>query len=243
MLFALCVGSFVQGAIGFAFGIVALPILLWAGVPLSVSVAVLLSAVVTQCATGAWRFRSSVVWGDVLPMFGYRVVAMPVGVALLALLDGMGLNYAKAAVGAVVLAAVLANAVFRPAPRERVHRAWTPAVGLSSGVLAGALGIGGPPVVLWVGAHDWPTRRTRVFLWVTFGMLTPVQLSVMGWRFGWPVLLGVAVGLASTPVVVLAGKLGADVGDRFSRRQLRGIAYVLLAAVGVGCLLSPVLGR
>ena len=33
-----------------------------------------------------------------------------------------------------------------------------------SGVLAGLCGMGGPPLVLWAMAHDWPTQRIRGFL-------------------------------------------------------------------------------
>lgn len=239
MLVSLTVGAWVQSAIGFGYALVALPPMLWLGVPVPAAVAAVLASVVVQCATGAYRFRAEARWSDVLPVTAFRVAAMPVGVALLVLLDRLDPAWARGAVGVAVLLAVGISAGFRPEPRARLPRAWIPVAGLSSGLLAGSLGIGGPPVVLWANAHDWPTRRTRVFLWLTFLLLTPIQLAWMLIQFGRPLLVPIAIGLAATPLLLAAGRLGADLGDRLSRRQLRRVAYTVLALIGLTSALSP----
>lgn len=243
MLLCLSVGAWVQSAIGFGYAIVALPPMLWLGVPLPAAVAATLASVFVQCGTGAYRFRADVHWGDVLPMSLFRIAVMPVGVALLALLDRQDPTWARATVGLAILLAVGLNAGVQPKPRASIPRVWTPVAGISSGLLAGSLGIGGPPVVLWAGAHDWPTRRTRAFLWLLFLLLTPLQLGWMLTRFGPPLVGPIAIGLAATPLVILTGRLGSDAGDRLSRQQLRRVAYALLAAVGLASLLSPLLAQ
>ncbi|MEM9753790.1 MAG: sulfite exporter TauE/SafE family protein [Planctomycetota bacterium] len=243
MLLCLTAGAWVQSAIGFGYAIVALPAMLWTGVSLPAAVAATLASVVVQCGTGAYRFRAEVWWGDVLPMAVFRIAAMPVGVALLAMLDENDPAWARGAVGAVVLLAVALNAGFRPKPRAALPRVWTPVTGVSSGLLAGSLGIGGPPVVIWASAHDWPTRRTRAFLWLTFLLLTPPQLAWMLLRFGHSLLIPIAVGLATTPLVIFAGRLGSNAGDRLSRQQLRRVGYAGLTVIGLISLASPLLAR
>jgi len=145
----------------------------------------------------------------------------------------------KQAVGAVLLSIVTLTVVFRPRPRERVAGKWSLPVGFSSGALSGTTGMGGPPVVLWMIAHDWSTQRGRGFLWSLFLLLLPVQIVLMIWGFGWPVVWAVAGGLVMMPLVLLSSHVGGSVGSRWSRPAARRVVLGLLMVLAGVSILGP----
>ena len=239
----LMLGAFVQGAVGFAYGMIAIPVLLWAGLSLPQSVALVSTTVIVQTSAGVWRFRKHVVGRDLPGVAVGRYAGLPVGLLVMAALDGANRGAMKQAVGALLLAIVTLTVAFKPAPRERVAARWSLPVGFSSGVLSGAIGMGGPPVVLWMIAHDWSTQRGRGFLWSLFLMLLPVQLALMVWGFGRPVLWAVVGGLAITPLVLLSSHIGGSVGSRWSRPAARRVVLGLLVVLAVTSLAAPLIGR
>lgn len=238
-LLGLMLGAFVQGAVGFAYGMIAIPVLLWAGLSLPESVALVSTTVIVQTAAGVWRFRTHVVWRDLPGVAAGRYAGLPVGLLIMAALDGAGRGAMKQAVGAVLLAIVALTVAFRPKPRERVRARWSLPVGFSSGVLSGTTGMGGPPVVLWMIAHDWSTQRGRAFLWSLFLLLLPVQLALMAWGFGRPVLWAVVGGLVTTPLVLLSSHVGGSVGSRWSRPAARRVVLGLLVVLAAVSIVGP----
>lgn len=241
-LTGLVLGAFVQGAVGFAYGMIVIPVLLWAGLSLPQSVALVSTTVIVQTAAGVWRFRQHVVARDLVGVAVGRYAGLPIGLLVMAALDGVNRGAMKQAVGALLLTIVTLIVVFKPAPRERVAARWSLPVGLSSGALSGAIGMGGPPVVLWMIAHDWSTQRGRAFLWSLFLMLLPVQLGLMVWGFGRPVLWAMVAGLAMTPLVLLSSYVGGTVGSRWSRPVARRVVLGLLVVLAVTSLVAPLLG-
>ncbi|MEM7624950.1 MAG: sulfite exporter TauE/SafE family protein [Planctomycetota bacterium] len=239
---ALGLGAFVQGAVGFAYGLISTPLLIWIGLPLPTAVAWVLTAVLTQTLTGCWRFRRSIVWRDLPGMMVGRMLGLPAGLVMMGWLTERGVDAVKQGIGAVLLGVVLLIGLLRPEPRERVSRRWVAPVGLSSGALSGLTGMGGPPLVLWVVAHDWPTERSRVYLWALFLQLMPIQLALMVWKFGPTVAWAVLGGLMATPLIVVAGDWGSRLGSRWSRQRLRTITLGVLMLMAVVSIAGPWLG-
>ncbi len=235
----LLLGAFVQGAVGFAYGMIAIPVLLWAGLSLPQAVALVSMTVIVQTAAGVWRFRRHVVWRDLPGVAAGRFAGLPAGLWLMAVLDGAGRGAMKQAVGAVLLAVVGLTVACRPVPRAKVAARWSLPVGFGSGLLSGTTGMGGPPVVLWMIAHDWSTQRGRGFLWSLFLLLLPVQLALMVWGFGRPVLAASAGGLVMTPLVLLASHVGGSVGSRWSRPVARRVVLGVLVMLGVSTVVAP----
>ncbi len=259
---ALSAGMWVQGALGFGSAIVALPILVWGGLTLPVAVAAVLVSVVVQTAEGTWRFRDALVPRDVGVMLVLRMIGLPVGLALMVWLAALEPGQVRQAVGVVVLLAVALVAWDGAGGRSRreatargpvehedpkaprlARRLWTAVAGVGSGLMAGAVGMGGPALVLWANTMPWNARRTRVFLWCSFLLVSPLQLALMGWRFGSPIGWGALAGLAATPAVVAAGWLGSNAGDRLSPRQFRAAGLVLLALMGLASVVGPALSN
>ena len=93
--------------------------------------------------------------------------------------------------------------------------------------------MGGPPLVLWVMAHDWANRKTRAFLYGSFGASMPLQIAVFGVALGWPAVRGAVAGAAFSPAVVLGSLVGLAIGNRFSKPLLRRLAYGLLVVIAL----------
>lgn len=228
-----------QGAVGFGSGLLAIPLMLWAGVGLPVAIGTLPGAVLVQTGYSAWRYRVHVRWRETVWLTVARYVTLPVGVWLLVLLAGQTLGLAKQVIGVALALVVAVQWVARVRPRARVHWAWTPIAGGLSGLMAGAIGMGGPPLVLWVMAHDWPSRRSRAFLWVLFLLVMPPQVALLVWQFGWPVVQALGVGLAAAPLVLAGAHVGEKLGERLNRRRLRQVALVLLLILAVASIVGP----
>lgn len=238
----LALGAFVQGATGFGFGLVSVPLLIWIGLPVPVAVTLVLTGTLTHTASGCWRHRREIVWADAWPVMALRTAAMPLGLAVMFWMAGQGLGVVKQVVGVVLLVAVGLIVVARPKPRAKIRPGWTAAAGLVSGTMSGMIAMGGPPVVMWVMAHGWSAHRSRVFLWLMFLQLMPLQLAVMGGRFGGAVWWAIAAGVVATPVLVLAGAWGARAGANWSRQKLRAVTLVMLVAIAVVSIIGPWLG-
>jgi|GEM_PF-188860 len=236
---SLGVASFVQGVIGFGAGMIAVPIMVWVGVDLPLAVAALLPAVLVQTGYGVWRFRRDWVWRDLIHLNVYRLPLMPVGIGIMALVAGADVDLIKQYVGGLLLLAVGLMVVGRVEPREKVSAKWTALAGATSGVLAGAVGMGGPPVVLWVQAHAWSTRRIRTYLWSCFLLISPLQMLALSMVFGARIWAVALVGFLATPLILLATWGGSRVGDRLDRTRLRQIAFLVLIGLGVWMLAGP----
>jgi uncharacterized protein len=192
-----------QGAVGFGAGLFAIPLMVWAGVGLPAAIAVTLGGVVVQTGWNLYRYRGFVRFRDTLPLFFLRVLTLPVGVGLLGVLVTFGQVRVKQAIGVMLLLVLGFQWVLKVKPRERVCWCWTVLAGCASGLTAGLVGMGGPPVVLWVMAHDWPAKKSRAFLWATFLMLSPVNALLLVYEFGGEMWWWMLLGLSLAPLVVV----------------------------------------
>jgi len=239
---ALVFACALQGAVGFGAGMFAIPLMVWAGVGLPESIAVTLGGVVVQTGWNLYRYRDHVRVRDTLPLFFLRVLTLPVGIVLLGVLVSFGQARVKQVIGGVLLMILIFQWLLKVGPRERVAWGWTVLAGCASGLTAGLVGMGGPPAVLWVMAHDWPAKQARAFLWATFLMLTPVNAVLLAWKFGGGIWGPVLLGLCLAPLVVLGSEAGMRAGALMSRQRLRVAAFGLLLLLALASLLGPVLG-
>ncbi len=239
---ALVFACALQGAVGFGAGLFAIPLMVWAGVGLPESIAVTLGGVMVQTAWNLYRYRDHVSLRDTLPLFYLRVLTLPVGIVLLGVLVSFGQARVKQAIGGMLLLVLVLQWAMKVKPRDHVGWGWTVLAGCASGLTAGLVGMGGPPVVLWVMAHDWPAKKARAFLWATFLMLSPVNTVLLVWKFGGGIWGPVLLGLCLAPLVVLGSEAGMRAGGLMSRQRLRAAAFGLLLLLALASLLGPMLG-
>ena len=99
--------------------------------------------------------------------------------------------------------------------------------------------MGGPPLVLWVTAHDWTSKRMRGTLFTLFFLTTPAQLYFFAHRFGHELWQTAGLGLGLFPVVLLGTLPGLWIGSRFSSEVLRKLAFGLLAVIAIYAIVQP----
>ncbi|MBD3240577.1 MAG: TSUP family transporter [Chitinivibrionales bacterium] len=228
-----CLAGMAQSAVGFGYALFATPPLVMIGLPLPNVIALISTCSLLQAIIGVRRLRGSVPWRLSLTAMGVRLAGVIVGLFLLRELVALSAEQVRLVVGCVLCVLVGIQLIWRPRPVQSMHWAWGGLAFACSGLLAGFCGMGGPPLVLWSMAHDWPTRKTRGFLFGVFATAIPTQLALLWLTFGTPVLKYTAIGVAMLPLVYLGAMVGLPIGNRLGRTRLRRIAYVILLALGI----------
>ncbi|MEM1416303.1 MAG: sulfite exporter TauE/SafE family protein [Myxococcota bacterium] len=234
-------GATVQSAIGFGMGLVSIPLLVWLGHPLPHAVALVIGASLFQTAYGTWLMRRHVVWRRTFVLGAFQAVGALAGIAGMALLVGTSDATVKQGVGAMVLAALLAQLAFRPAPRERLPFVWLGVAGLLAGFFGGLVGMGGPPLVFYALAHRWERDVTRAFLWSQFCLAMPVVTALLSAQFGTGVLRFVGIGASMVPVLFVGVRLGLYLTRHWSPEVLRRAGLAMLFAIALMSLVRPLL--
>lgn len=180
--------------------------------------------------------RRSIRWRGVLLIAAGVVAGVPVGTWALGAADPALL---VVALGAFL---VVAGGGFLAAPEHRTVTwpGWSaPLVGMLSGLLSGALGTGGPPLVLYFKLSGADKAAFRGNLMAVFLLLTLVR---------WPsyALAGLITGprLAAAALLLPAVLLGAVAGHRLQldlpEARFRRLISVALVALGVVLLVREV---
>ena len=230
---AIFLGGIIQGAIGFAYALFVTPIMVWMGVPLPYTVVIVATCSFTQASLGLWHLRSTLPWKEAVWVTAARVPTMAIGVIVLKSISGLDPGTIKMIVGLVICFLVVIQVTFKVKPVERVHIAWSALAFTSSGFLAGLIGMGGPPLVMWVLAHNWSNEKTRSFLFAVIAGTGPILIGQLSFTFGVEILKGVLTGILLTPVVYLGSRVGMPLGNRMPKPMLRNIAYLVLIFIGL----------
>lgn len=234
-------GALLQGALGFGIALFALPLMVWVDVPLPVAIAVVHTTSVGQMGWGCWKYREHILWKPAAGVNLGRLATLPLGVLTLAYLVSLGTGPVKLVVGVALLLAVVIRTAVRVQPREKVRWWWAALAGTTSGYLGGVVGMSGPPIVLWVTAHNWSTDKTRAMMWSSMLPVTPVIVALMMYKFGMPVVYGTLLGLALLPLTVMGAMVGTDLGAKLSAHRLRGAALVVLTIIALASVIEPIL--
>jgi uncharacterized membrane protein YfcA len=235
----LFLSSTLQSIIGFAFNLLAIPLLLWSGFTLAQAVAITSIPILIQVSVATWKLRGDVPWREVLPAAGIRYLFLPVGISLLYWVNTFQPTQVKQIVGALLLLILAMQTGVRIAPRERLPLFWDLLAFALSGVMLGMIAMGGPPVVLWLMAHDWGARKTRAFMAALFLLVAPVQVALLWWKLGTEVADAFLWGLGMTPLVVAGSLLGIRLGNRLDRQRLRRAILLFLFLTALVSLASP----
>ena len=227
--------TLVRSALGFGEALIAVPLVAFVlPVEVAAPVAVLVSVTVAAIVLAQdWRHVNlrSAAW-----LVCSTVVGIPVG---LLLLRSVPEPLVKAALG-VVVAGFAALGLWRKAVYELRDDRFAWFFGMSAGVLGGAYGMNGPPLVIYGALRRWSPARFRATLQ---GYFLPASLIGM---FGyWIAGLWTArvnrLFLLSLPAVLLAIPLGRAINTRLKARRFLVVVHGGLLASGIGLLLQAVL--
>jgi uncharacterized membrane protein YfcA len=235
-------GSLLQGALGFASGLIGVPLLILSGFSQLEATVINFISTAPQNVFGAVQLSEHVEWRDVVWPTIFRAVAMPIGFFALEHTRELDHSIVKQIIGAFVLASVLTVMLLRGRPRERPPRSWTAAAFLTSGFLMGFGAIGGAPMVVYVNNLTWSAARSRAFMFLTSATLVPVMASYMIWKYHAIASAPATAALLVMPSVLLALGIGLRIGHRFDKARFRRVTYGLLIFVSLFAILSPPVG-
>ncbi len=231
--------SCLQASVGFAAGLLGIPLLLWAGNSLPDAQVMIITAMLPQNALALWRLRSHVKANEVAGPALIRLAFLPLGILGMAYVVANSSDLIKPLVGGIVLAAVAAQTLHAQQWKNAGRWYWVlTAFGLS-GLLQGFSGMSAPPMLLWIHGQRFAAKRARSFLFAIYLSSFLPQLVIMLLTFGPGIIRGVQISLIALPLVVLGAIIGLKVGNRLGDRWLRPVTYVLLVWMAIACLLDP----
>ncbi len=223
----IAVASFVLGLAGFGIGLVALAFLPFLMAPHTAIVLLTVYTVVFSTALFVPLRAHFVATGMGALLIG-SVVGTPLGVWVLATLPGSTLN--RMIGGVLVIVVLLEWLGLYPA---RLHgRGWALGAGLAAGVLGGAVGTPGPPVILYTASQGWSPRTIKANLQAFFVVNQAVILA----GYWWAGLLTVEVAhfaLIFVVPAVVGLALGMALFTRVDAVRFRKIVFALLFASGL----------
>jgi uncharacterized protein len=224
ILLVVFTATFIRSTFGFGEALVAVPLLaLLIPIPLAAPIAVLLSITVAAVIVAQdWRhihFRSAM--GLLLP----TLLGTPLGVLLLKTSHPAVVKTALA-----VLIILFFSYTFAGLSLPELHhdnRAWLSICGLLAGVLGGAYGMNGPPLVIYGAMRRWSPQHLRATLQ---GYFLPASILVMA-GYGFSGLWTPAVThlyLLSLPAALPGVVLG-----RIANRRLKGELFLRVVSAGL----------
>jgi uncharacterized membrane protein YfcA len=228
-LLVIFAATLLRSALGFGEALVAVP-LLAVTVPLRVAapLAVLLSITVAAVVVAQdWRkihLRSA----------GWLVLATCVGIPVgLQFLGSSHQGVLKGLLGLMIAAFAMYSLLgHEPIELKRDNRGLLLACGFLAGVLGGAYGMNGPPLVIYGSMRRWTAQQFRATLQAYF-----LPASIMGMAAYWQAGLWVPAVthfyLLSLPVAVPAIFLGRFIHHRLSSDAFTKYVYAGLAGIGV----------
>jgi len=236
-------GSVVQGAVGFASGLLGVPLLVISGFSLPEAATINLVSTSVQNVAGAWKL-----WPHlneprelIFPVI-LRWLAIPCGTYAAYLADHrLDPAQAKQLIGIFLLVVVSLLWGLRVTPRERLQLGWQGLAFSSSGFLMGFAAIGGAPMVIYVNSLTWTTNKSRGFLFFCSATSLPIAVVMYWLDHGKKILPAALATLLVMPLVMVGLWFGLRLGLRLSKPLFRQLTYGLILLIAMSAILAPLL--
>lgn len=238
ILSVIFIATLFRSAFGFGESLVAVPLLaLWVplnvAVPLSVLVSVTIAGIVVVQDWKKIHFRSA--GGLIL----YTLAGIPIGLLLLVSMDE---RIIKAILGAVIIAFSIYLLMGKQLKELKTDSfTWLFGCGLIAGILGGAYGLNGPPLVIYGAKRRWSAQHFRATLQGYF--LVASMIGVIGYWFTGLLVPGVFhYYLLSVPVLLPAVFLGRLINHRLHGENFFKYVYFVLLGIGMFLLIRAGIG-
>lgn len=227
ILLIIFVATLVRSTFGFGESLIAVPLLLFfipieVAVPLSVLISIIVAAVVVVQDKKEVHFYSAK-W-----LIIYAVLGIPIGLFLL--IHGNE-NLIKSILGVIIIL-YSSYSLFskRNFKLQGDNKVWLFVCGFFSGVLGGAYGINGPPLIIYGNLRNWTARHFRATLQAYF--LPASIIGMVGyWYKGLWTSTVTYYFLISLPVILPTIFLG-----RYLNHQLKDKSFIKYIYVGLICI-------
>lgn len=229
-LFGTFIAALVTGIAGFAFGLIAAAIWLYALTPVQTAALIVSYGLLVQ-GYGVWKLRYSLEIGRLLPLIVGSAIGVPFGILILWWIPSV---YLRTAVGGLLILFSLYN-LFRPAlPSMKLSgRSGDAAAGFINGVVGGSTGLAGIVVVIWSSLRGWKRDEQRaafqptgvatfLFTLVALGGTRSIDIVTLK-LFGW-----------GLPALVIGTLAGWQLYGRLDEAKFRTVVLALLMISGIG---------
>lgn len=235
VLAVLFVATLIRSAFGFGEALVAVPLLalmipVEVAAPLATLVSITVAGVIIvqdwrQIHAHAWRLVSSTLFGIPLGLFMLKTVPEPIVKMVLA----------------VVIMLFSIDRLVRRRHAELTDDRWAWLFGFGAGILGGAYGMNGPPLVVYGALRRWSPQHFRATLQ---GYFLPASLAglVGYWLAGFWVPSVTEYYLWSTPIVLTAIVLGRRVNQKLKGPSFISIIHIGLFVIGIVLLAQSLAG-
>ncbi|QDU31182.1 Sulfite exporter TauE/SafE [Anatilimnocola aggregata] len=241
VLLILLASSVVQGAVGFAGGLFAIPLLLMMGISAPEAVSINMVASTVQNALGAWRLRREIDFRVAFRPTIIRFITLPLGVATLYWVGNANKDLASQVVGCIILLILAAQWLLSVPPQDQLHWAWEILAFSFGGFLLGLCGMGGPMMVLWVMAHRWPIIKAKAFLYFIFSTGMLPQAFFLWLFFGDEIFGAIGLGLAGIPSLIIGMLIGLKIGSHLPDHVIRRLTIAVLVVIALSSIIVPML--
>jgi uncharacterized protein len=225
--FAIALGSFVQGLAGFGIGLVALSFLPYV-MPPTTAIVVLTVYAVFFTLSVLIQLRNEVTPRQLVYLLLGTVVGTPLGVWVLASAPASVINRLIGAM--LVLVALLEWRGLYPG--RLVGGQWGFGAGLLAGVLGGAVGTPGPPVIVYATTQPWSPRTIKANLQAFFFVNQSLILAGY-WRAGLITDEVTTDTLTFAVPAAIGVLLGVALFSRVDPVRFRRIVFALILVSGV----------
>jgi len=233
-------GSVLQGMVGFASGLLGVPLLVLGGLSIPEAATVNLVATSVQNITGAVHLWSHLKPRELVFPVIVRWLAIPVGTYAAWLTDRhLSPAQSKQLIGVSLLVVIVLLRVCRVAPRNYLNLFWQSLSFSTSGFLLGFASIGGAPLVLYVNALTWTAAKSRAFLFFLSAMGIPVAAAAFGFQYREKIVPAALTTLLVMPLIFAGLWLGLRLGRRLSKPLFEKISYALLLLTALSAIVWP----
>ena len=235
-------GSVVQGAVGFASGLLGVPLLVLSGWSLPEAATINLVSTSVQNTTGATKLWSHLQPRELIFPVVVRWLVIPIGTYAAWYADAhLVHDQAKQLVGMILLAIILLLHFGRVSPRESLNLFWQLLVFSGAGFMLGFASIGGAPMVLYVNALTWSAAKSRAFLFACSALCLPMAALVFWLGHGEKIIPAAISTLTVMPLILGGHWLGLHWGHGLSKPFFRKITYGLVALIAIGAIVWPMI--
>jgi hypothetical protein len=228
VLAVILVATLIRSTFGFGEALVAVPLLalripVQVAAPLAVLVSITVAGIVIAQDWRHIHLRSAT--GLVLT----TAIGIPLG---LWMLTRTGESTVKRILAIVIIGFSVFSLLRPPVRRVRHHVPWLLGCGFVAGVLGGAYGMNGPPLVVYGSLRGWSPQQFRATLQ---GYFFPASLiGLFGyWIAGLWTPVVTRYFLFSLPITVAATLLGRTLNRRLGGRSFFQYVYLGLIAIGL----------
>jgi uncharacterized protein len=238
ILSVIFIATIFRSAFGFGESLIAVPLLaLWlplnVAVPLSVLVSVTIAGVVVVQDWRKIHFRSA---GGLI---FYTLIGIPLGIWLMQSAEE---RIVKVILGLIIIIFSIYLLIGKPLSELKTNSfPWLFGCGFLAGILGGAYGLNGPPLVIYGAKKRWSAQHFRATLQGYF--LIASMIGIIGyWLAGLLVPSVIRYYLFSIPVLLPAVLIGRMINHRLHGDKFFRYVYVVLLGIGTFLMVKSLLG-